>query len=61
MSRSTLPARTRRRITAAAFVVALPLTMAVACEDEGTGESGVEQEEEGVEQEEEGNGEGGED
>jgi hypothetical protein len=36
MTRSTLPrsARTRRRLAAAAFVVTVPFTMAVSCQDE---------------------------
>lgn len=57
MSRSTLARHgARRRLAAAALVVALPLTTAAGCQDEGEDGPGVEREddgdtEDGVEQE----------
>nr|WP_297430267.1 hypothetical protein [uncultured Actinotalea sp.] len=57
MSRSALPRPSARRVlAAAALVVALPLTTAAGCQDEGEDGPGMEQEddrdaEDGVEQE----------
>lgn len=48
MTHSTLSrtARLRRGMAAGAFVLAVPFTMASACQDEGTGDDGEEQEQE---------------